>query len=649
MCGIFCLINLRSDPSTSPLVKGTEIISHRGPDDEGYMLFDNQGEFHNYLGTNTSKKSIESHKLKMIPDKFPWKVGFGHKRLSIIDLSPAGHQPMIDPESGLALIFNGEIYNYKELRIELEQKGHRFKTATDTEVLLRSWDEWGVDAPPHFNGMFAFIIHDAKKRRLYVVRDRFGVKPLYYTNKPGYIAFASEVKQLRTLPEYQLFLNEQNAYDYLRYGFVDHNSGTFEQEVNQVDLGNYIEVNLENNTYHHIKWYDLLPQKWTGSFEEASEQFYFLLKDSVRLRMRSDVPVGSALSGGLDSSIIVSLMREVLNDQNQGEYPIKTITSCFDEEKYDEWKYANRVIKRINGKPYRIFPTFEKLIEDIDKFLWHMDYPLGSTSQFSQWCVFKGAFKAGLKVMIDGQGADEQLAGYEGNDMSLYTGLLNQFKVKELAKETIAYCRYHKRFPTGYLIGAAQNNIPEVLLNLLPEKFRVIKQYPPDWLRTKRNSTQMKWPGSLQKSLFRQITKAPLPSLLRYEDRNSMAFSIESRVPFMDYRLIEFTQSLPESYIYRRGERKHILRKTFYDLVPKEIIERKDKMGFVSAEENWLKYEGKNWFMEQVSEAGNNMSDLINKDKALNMLTGMAENNKKFSFSPWRILNLNRFINQVNK
>ena len=256
-------------------------------------------------------------------------------------------------------------------------------------------------------------------------------------------------------------MNQNATYDYLRYGSVDHNVDTFEEGIQQVAMGHYIEVDLENNQSSEHQWYVLKPKKWDNSFEAAKEEFYFLLKDSVRLRMRSDVPLGSALSGGLDSSTVVCLMREILNDQDNGDHPIKTVTSCFEEAQFDEWRYAEEVIKKVNARPHRVFPSFEKLVNDLDRFLWHMDYPFASTSQFSQWCVFEGAAEAGLKVMIDGQGADEQLAGYGGNDMSLYTGLLRKLKIGELIRETAAYRQYHQNWPTGFLIGAIQNHIPK--------------------------------------------------------------------------------------------------------------------------------------------------------------------------------------------
>lgn len=649
MCGITALYN-QSQRSAATLAAANRIVAHRGPDDEGFLLWHPGAPWRLYAGADSAPASREMHGLDALPEQDQaWQVGLGHRRLSILDLSPAGHQPMVLEEAGLAITYNGEVYNYLELRQELEQLGHAFHTGSDTEVMLHAWQQWGPAALHKFNGMFAFVLLDARQQKLYAVRDRFGVKPLYYTERPGYLAFASEVKQLRTLPEYRFELNAPNAYDYLRYGAVDHNEETFEQGIRQLPLGGLLEVDLPSGRQELRRWYELKSRPWQGSFAEACAEFYRLLQDSVRLRLRSDVPVGSALSGGLDSSTIVCLMREVLEAQGLGSHPLKTVTSCQEDPKYDEWAYAAQVIQRVKAEPHRVFPSFEKLLEDLDRFLWHLDYPCGSTSQFSQWCVFEGGAQAGLKVMIDGQGADEQLAGYGGNDMALYTGLLGSGQVAELVREARAYQHSHGNWPAGFLLGAARHQLPITWQSFLPAKFRAPKPYHPDWLNLPQKTDGRMQARNLQENLYRQVTEGPLPSLLRYEDRNSMAFSIESRVPFMDYRLIEFTLGLPERFVYRRGERKHILRQAFAGLVPEEVLARRDKMGFVSAEERWLKEEGRGWFLEQVAQAGENLPGLLHAAQANQMVRLMAEGHKAFGFSPWHVLSMNRFITRLVK
>lgn len=645
MCGILAVVN-SGKVSSKNLIEATQIISHRGPDDEGYLLWSAENGIKLLVGSESKESTRLAYNYERIsPDESGWQVGFGHRRLSIIDLSPAGHQPMVLMQAGLAITYNGEIYNYLELREELKSMGCVFHTHSDTEVILHAWSTWREMALHKFNGMFAFVLLDTKKKKLYAVRDRFGVKPLYYTDQPGYVAFASEVKQLRVLPAYKFGLNARIAYNYLQHSLIDHEEETFENEIFQVQPGNLIECDLSTNSWTKRQWYELVPTLWTGTEQEACEKLTFLLKDSVRLRMRSDVPVGSALSGGLDSSIIVCLMRQLLDDQSLHDHLIKTITSCSVDKKYDEWAYAEQIIKKVNAESHTVFPSFEKLQKDLEKMLWHMDYPFGSTSQFSQWCVFEGAAHNGLKVMIDGQGADEQFAGYGGNDMALYVGLLGSMDLFNLFKEIGAYKKYKGQWPTGFVIGAVQHHLPKFLNNLLPDRFLVNKQNPKPWLMPGKNHQVYDWPESLRASLLRQVTRMPLPSLLRYEDRNSMAFSIESRVPFMDYRLMEFSLGLPERYVYYKGERKAIMRKTFRGMVPDEILNRKDKMGFVSAEERWIKEEGKSWFEKELNSL-ELLNDLVDPTTARQSLNNIVSGKTPFNFDLWRIINLSLFLKQ---
>jgi asparagine synthase (glutamine-hydrolysing) len=369
----------------------------------------------------------------------------------------------------------------------------------------------------------------------------------------------------------------------------------------------------------------------------------------VRLRLRSDVPVGSALSGGLDSSTLVSLMREILNEDQLCEHSIPTISSCSADKRYDEWEFAETIIKQVGASSSQVFPSFGKLLQDIDRLIWHMDYPFGSTSQFSQWCVFEEAKRRKLPVMINGQGADEQLAGYGGNDISLYIGLLNKKSYVELFSEVRAYKKYHGKWPFAYLIAAIQHELPKQLMRNLPDRFRVFKQHAPSWLKGPVVQDEMVWPDGLKESLVKQVTQDPLPSLLRYEDRNSMAFSIESRVPFMDHRLIEFSLGLPENLVYRKGEKKYILRKAFQGKIPDKIVQRRDKMGFVSAEERWLKEEGKSWFKKMIEESSKNNKDWINEKEATSYLERIQSENVPFNFDPWRMICFDLWLRGIAK
>ena len=644
MCVITAVFN-KGRLSSTDLREANQVIAHRGPDDEGYFLWRQGRSIQIFAGPDTAQQTRSAFQYTDLPDhETDWQVGIGHRRLSIIDLSPGGHQPMHYPEAGLVIAFNGEVYNYIEIREELTRAGHQFHTGSDTEVILHAWAEWGARALPKFNGMFAFVMLDIRNNLLYAVRDRFGVKPLYYTNTPGYLALASEVKQLRVLPEYRFRLNEQTAYDYLQYGLIDHAPTTFEEGVQQLMPGHFLTLDMNTGQSGISRWYELVPTPWKGTQREAAEQFLDLLKDSVRLRLRSDVPVGSALSGGLDSSAIVCLMRGVLQDQGLANHPIETITSCFEDKKYDEWHFAEVVVKSVGARAHRVYPTLEKLQVDLDNLLWHMDHPFGSTSQFSQWCVFEEARRQGLTVMIDGQGADEQLAGYGGNDLALYAGLLAKHRYGKLAWEASSYRQRYSSLPWGLLFRALEVSYPRVGKQLIPKRYRLGRHEPPEWLRHEKFTPFELHRASLTKSLMQQIQAMPLPALLRYEDRNSMAFSVESRVPFMDYRLIEFTLGLPEELIYRRGERKYLLRNAFRGVVPDKILDRKDKMGFVSPEERWFKSNDPDWFRKEMPTNSVALGRLLDIKLAKDHIINMQHGTTSFDFSAWRILCLNRWL-----
>jgi asparagine synthase (glutamine-hydrolysing) len=640
MCGILSVVNLRNNLSGVNLTDASSIIRHRGPDDEGFLTWSPGDEPVVWAGADTAPSTKGFFGYNMIPPAQPFKVGFGHRRLSILDLSPAGHQPMLHPTAGLAITFNGEVYNYLEIKAELEMLGHHFKSTSDTEVILHAWEQWGPSCLHKFNGMFAFVILDHRKRELYAVRDRFGVKPLYYSKNEDAIYMASEMKQIRTAPGYAIQVNEKILKQFLATATTDHTDDTFDTQINSLPGGHYLKINLAGNAadFEIVKWYTLTPRKWSGSFDNAAERLHHLLRDAVNLRLRSDVTVGSCLSGGLDSSSIVCLAAELL--KAKGDFSgQETVTACYDNARYDEWKFAEEVIKKTKAHPHRTFPSFNQLQNDIDAFLWHQDEPVGSTSVFSQWAVFKASNEAGLKVMIDGQGADEQLAGYGGNDLPFYAGLIRKMKLFSLAQEALAYKKENGNWPYGFLLSGLRLNMN--------------KPFPrpmADWLQQPEPATVFGKPaGSLQENLMRQLYGEPLPALLRYEDHNSMAWSVESRTPFMDYRLVEFTLGLPERFVYKNGIRKHILRKAMHNVLPPAIQNRKDKMGFVTPEELWLKGEGKDWFINAIGHSCNAFGHILNPTKVKKHVNDIISGKEPFSFMPWRIASLGAWQQALKK
>jgi asparagine synthase (glutamine-hydrolysing) len=338
MCGILSVVNLRNNLSGKDLASASRVIRHRGPDDEGFLTWQPGSEPAIWAGADTAASTRQHFSYNSLPPEQPFKVGFGHRRLSIIDLSPAGHQPMVYPKAGLAITFNGEVYNYLEIRAELLKLGHTFHTASDTEVILHAWEQWGPECLSRFNGMFAFVILDHHNRQLYAVRDRFGVKPLYYYKTPQALYLASEIKQIQTAPGYDFSLNETITRQFLATGATEHTGNTFDNRIKQLPGGHYLKMDVagESNDFDIVKWYTLTPRKWQGSYRDAADQLRELLIDSVRVRLRSDVTVGSALSGGLDSSSIVCIAADLL--RKKGDFSGQaTVTACYENARYDEW------------------------------------------------------------------------------------------------------------------------------------------------------------------------------------------------------------------------------------------------------------------------------------------------------------------------
>jgi asparagine synthase (glutamine-hydrolysing) len=299
MCGILGIVSFNNGVSSDELIAANSIIRHRGPDDEGFLTIKSGEDAQIWAGADTAVSTIKHWGYPRIAEGNSYKVGLGHRRLSILDLTPVGHQPMMYKQANLAITFNGEVYNYIEIRETLEALGHIFVTRTDTEVILHAWAEWGPQCLQRFNGMFAFIIADYAKNEMYAVRDRFGVKPLYYYRKNDKIVLASEIKQVRTIPGFKPEMNEDAVVDFLTQGLVDHSTRTFDANIQQVPPGHFVYINFGAAQQFRIEqWYQLNPVQWQGTWQEAVNKFQELLTDAVRLRLRADVAVGSCLSGG---------------------------------------------------------------------------------------------------------------------------------------------------------------------------------------------------------------------------------------------------------------------------------------------------------------------------------------------------------------
>lgn len=457
MCGIVGII---SHSPIAPAVLHTMNVTlrHRGPDDEGYAFFTETGPV--CLGGLDTPETAYRAATPFRPVAniesctiAPAHLAFAHRRLSIQDLSPLGHQPMSYMDR-YWITYNGEVYNFVELRQELAAEGYRFRSQSDTEVILAAYDRWGVDCLSRFNGMWAFALYDTQERTLFLARDRFGVKPLYYWVSPqSMIAFASEIKAFTVLPGWQARGNGQRLYDFLAWGIQDHTDETMFAGVFQLPPGHYTlwSTQARDLTQYWTQpgtrlpvrqWYQLTAQPFSGDSATAAAGFKERFIESVRLRLRADVPVGSCLSGGLDSSSIVCVANRLLREQD-AQAQQKTFSACADVPRFDERSYIETVVAHTGVEPHYTYPSQDTLFDVLPDLTWHQDEPFGSTSIFAQWCVFALAAQQGVKVMLDGQGADEQLAGYHGYFGPYLAGLAKDLAIGSLWREWRAIRAQH--------------------------------------------------------------------------------------------------------------------------------------------------------------------------------------------------------------
>jgi asparagine synthase (glutamine-hydrolysing) len=563
MCGLCGIVSLDRLPETETVARMAAQLDHRGPDGEG--AFSAEG------------------------------VAFGFRRLAIIDLSEAGNQPFASEDGRLQLMHNGEIYNYRELARELLTRGHRFRSATDTEVILHAYEEWGDDCVEHFNGMWAFALWDGRRgrRRLFCSRDRFGVKPFYYRWDGRRLSFASEPKAFRADGS-GLEPNLAAVRDYLEQGYTDHTDETFFADVRRLPSAHSLV--LDEHGLRLSRYWALEPRDEPG--EDATEEVRELFLDSVRLRLRSDVPVGTCLSGGIDSSAIVCAVDHLLRTEAENARPVgdrqRTFTAYFEEPGFDERPYAEAVVEQTRSEPHWITFTANDLVERLPAIVETQDEPFGSTSIVAQWFVLAAAKDAGLKVMLDGQGADETLAGYHGYFGPFFADLLRQRRLRELGAELGAYRSVHGASAGATAVALARPFLPERVRWAARGRLKggtqlVHADLPAGTASDGASGDGYRPPSLLRRQMHLILTRRGLPELLRYEDRNSMAHSLEARVPFLDVRLVELLFSLRAGELIERGRTKAVLRRALGDLLPLAVRNRVDKLGFVTPEAAWLR------------------------------------------------------------
>lgn len=506
-------------------------------------------------------------------------AGLGHVRLSIIDLSSGGYQPMQYGDR-YVMVFNGEIYNYIEIRDELIKAGYAFHTSSDTEVVLAAYDHWGEKCLDRFNGFWAIAIYDRKTNDLFLSRDRFGVKPLYYTNLPGYLVFASELKSLLRDDDIRRTANDTVIFDYLVNGFVDCTDETFFDGIYRLPAGCFMRVDLSGSQkisrYYEVPYSEQLIGDVT---DDMVMEFRHLFQDSVRLRLRSDVPVGSCLSGGLDSSSIVCESSRQLKERNAGSGQ-KTFSSCYIGDPNDERQFIDAVVSRTGVDAQFTYPTGDTLFSDLDHLIYTQDEPFVSTSMYASYCVMKLAHENGVRVLLDGQGADEILCGYRKARVYYIKRLMHEMKLGRAAKEIFYYLPYMRK-GKNVSLSADLNMIRQFMGKTSSSdiRHRYLESGFSD--RTLTSSYE-----NNERFLLNDFDRIVLPALLRYVDRNSMAFSIEDRLPFLDYRLVEYAMNLPLNAKISDGYSKALMRKALD--MPDIIRSRRDKIGFYTPENSWI-------------------------------------------------------------
>jgi len=549
------------------------------------------------------------------------RVALAHRRLAIIDLSDDASQPMANEDGSLRLVFNGEIYNYVELRHELSGKGHRFSSQSDSEVVLHAYEEWGTECPGRFNGMWAFAIWDGRRQELFCSRDRFGIKPFYYAEADGSFLFASEIKALLAHPAVGMAPEDTMVRTYLAWGVQDHTERTMFAGISQLPPAHSMTVSAGGMMRPFRYWNVVINPEVSGGEpdKEAAAHLLSCLHSAVRIHTRSDVPVGTCLSGGIDSSILTALINDLIREGSVESIGArqKTFSAVFSDDRFDESRYVREVVSATGVDAVTVSPSPEQLRADLDRLLYMQDEPFGSLSIYAQYCVMRLAAQR-VKVVLDGQGADELFAGYLAYEGSYINGLACGLHWFTALREAIGAVRHHAGFLTD---AVRQLVVRSGRRGLLKGRLPAFSRYA----------------GTLDQVLCRELTASNLPALLHYEDRNSMAFSIESRVPYLDVRLVELVAALPLDQKIRGGITKHLLRKAAGRLIPESIRCRKDKMGFVTPEEIWMKGELRPLMEEIFGSESFRSRAYWDADAVAENFRSFAEGRSAYSFELFRI------------
>ncbi|MHB2265048.1 asparagine synthase (glutamine-hydrolyzing) [Aliihoeflea sp. PC F10.4] len=595
-------------------------MRHRGPNDSGVEIFT--------VSTST--------------------VALAQTRLSVIDLSSGGHQPMWSDNGKYAIVFNGEIYNYKELRAELADCGHIFRTASDTEVLLKAWVHWGESCLMRCEGMFAFAIADVDAGTVTCVRDAFGIKPFFYDSTNGFV-FASEQPALLSMRTQPPKANLQRAYDYLVNGDYDNGPNSFVDGVRHLEPGHIVEVDIISGRIKSARrwWWPKFAERPNINFGEAAEMVRDAFLHNVKLHLRSDVPLGAALSGGIDSSAIVCAMRHVAPDA-----PIHTFSYVASGAGLSEESWIDSINEHVGAVSHKVTATANDFARDVDAMILAQGEPFGSTSIYAQYRVFQLARESGMTVTLEGQGADELLAGYWG-----YPGyrIRSLVESKEFARAH-RFAKHWSTWPGRSYHRAIMYYAATVLRGRMHARGRALlgRDARPKWLDVAALTDagvqfeERLWSGAphghgrrVVERLAYEAQERVLPSLLRHSDRNAMRFSIEGRVPFLTPQFAELLLSLPESFLISDGgETKSVFREAMRGIVPSAILDRKDKIGFATPEREWLLSiapQVRGWLRESGEVP------FLRQQQLLEAFDDVVVGRRSFSWQVWRWINYVRW------
>ncbi len=610
MCGIAGFIdpNTTTELALKQIGSMLEAIAHRGPDNRGTWC------------------------------ELP--VAFGHNRLSIIDLSDAAHQPMV--RDSYVITYNGEIYNYIELRKELATKGHSFVTNSDTEVVLAAYKEWGPYCVDHFVGMWAMAIWDDVKQELFCSRDRFGIKPLYFMHHGKEFYFASEFGALQKLSVFSSDVNIDQVSRFLQMGWLGYQEETFYEQVRSLPAAH--NLIYSNGKVNVSQYWDIDANKLSRLKDvNVEEKFQEMFLESVNMHMRSDVPVASCLSGGLDSSSIVSAVSKMNPESDYNTFSIYYTG----KDDVDERPHINEVLRQYpNLKAHYYSPRDEELNEAFHSAMRHCEVPAAGSSFMSQYFLMKLIASEGVKVVLDGQGADEYLGGYMHSFYRTIGGKINAINPFGALHQWRSFSKAQQ-----YGFGKSMNVLAKSMLTGFKTEQQLYEmeyhKYFPFMISDMRRETpfKLKYTGGskLNSFLYHLLFTTSLPSLLHYEDRNSMAFSVESRVPFLDHRLVTFAFSLPDEYKIENATTKAVLRDAMQGILPERIITRKDKKGFVTpGEVKWLRGP-----LKHLINADFKHLDFLDKRLLEKEIDEFKLGNNKNATLVWRLATLNYWMKQL--